>query len=336
MDEKIRIIKSQKKTSRLERVLGRLLDSKYYYLGDPWRGNDKVRGFFVPIILLEVQQRGYQMAEECSHKIRILDSGKIRGMDVANPDSSAVFMRGGTVTKGGTQTRTISYGIIIEPQTNLTPVEVKCIFETHGIRRGARSHIDDLCYLRSSLQHRLYQSQRSIWEGIRKSRMDMLCCSDKLVKRGFHHSQNDDYLGTINEFRKKILADIKKAPNIKNQVGILVFRKKMLRGLELFDHPDSWKAVHDKVLESHVIELMPRTIEKKQVEDPYLSENEISSHLSDYFHSIHQEGHRVGTDKILMKGKTWSTHLLSNGKLVEYTILNDDIIHVLSVVKNGI
>ena len=259
------------------------------------------------------------------------------GMDAANATSAFVFLRGGTVTKGVTQTRTLSYGIVLVPNMELTPVEVKCIFETQGIAQGSRSRIDELCYIRSSLLHRLYKSQCSTWEGVRRSREDMLnCFSDIYRGKGLQDSSDDDYLGTVCEFRKEVLNRIEKVPLLKNQVGILVFREKKLIGLELFDNPDSWKIIHDKALESHIIDLIPHQPEKKKSEIEDLTNHEVAAQLSSYIENVKKGCMREGKDKILMKGEGWSTHLLSNGKLVEYTSLNGDVIHVLSVVKNGI
>lgn len=319
-------------------VLEQLLIPTYYELGSPWRGSERMEGYIVPIILKKVQNRGYQMAEECDHKIEILDSGKIEGMNVTNPTPSFVFLRGGTVTKGSTQTRTMSYGIVLEPNMELTPVKVKCIFETRGIRQGSRSMIDNLCYVRSSLIRHLYESQKSTWDSVYRSRENMLACLPHTDPRNrLQFSRRDDYLGTLCEFRKEVLNKIHKAPLFNDQAGILVFRDQMLIGLELFDNPDSWKAVHNKVLESHVIDLLPNWAEKKRdIRD--LTKHTVASQLSGYINNIKKGCMQQGKNKLLMKGDTWSTHLLSlpNEELVEYTSLHGDVIHVLSVAKTGI
>jgi hypothetical protein len=60
----------------------------------------------------------------------------------------------------------------------------------------------------------------------------------------------DDLAGRLAESRDKFKAALKETPHNERQVGMCLLALNGLESLECFEHPDSWKALRDSILES--------------------------------------------------------------------------------------
>jgi DNA-binding Lrp family transcriptional regulator len=300
-----------------------------YYLGDPWRLGEKGLTILVPVRCNAPPKRSYILASEDKDKVKITDTGQIDKLKVDNKSGSSVFIRGGTVFKGMSgQDRAVVQGVIILPQANGEPIEVKCVHAHRGIVSGGGFKImNDLAPQKvySALQSR---DQHRVWGEVQSYSMKS---ASRLMDRGFDSvvahasmSQDPDLAATLDvnsknrtDFSDKIMDALSKVPDYEDQVGVAIINVDGVQGLELFDSPESWKALGKEVVKSFseifhqddaVADLF--TINMEAVKDKirsFLKElNESIFHLEDGTHAI-------------------------NTKLVtcEYTNLNKDCIHIV-------
>lgn len=61
---------------------------------------------------------------------------------------------------------------------------------------------------------------------------------------------SDDLAGRINESKDRFEAVLKNTPHFDNQVGLCLLTLSGLESVESFDHPGSWQALRDSILES--------------------------------------------------------------------------------------
>jgi hypothetical protein len=62
-------------------------------------------------------------------------------------------------------------------------------------------------------------------------------------------TSSDDLVGTLDEMSDMIKEMLKRIPPIENQVGAIFLYENEIRGLDVYDLPDSWKSVKDDVVE---------------------------------------------------------------------------------------
>ena len=139
-----------------------------------------------------------------------------------------------------------------------------------------------------------------------------MALSDSLVA-------NLDEMARFNTEVEKMLSKV--PADLENQVGIVIIDSRGILGLEMFDHPDSWRAFSRSIVRNYAdilakerakgglfilkSERIPRAIKKFMEKAKTLSETSV------------------------FRSQTGETRMLSGELAGEYTTLGDDVIHLL-------
>jgi len=292
-----------------------------FKFGKPWRQSEKSLGIVVPILRTKKTKRQYKMVEE-TNKVNIEDTGAIDKVNVVNNDAQAVFMRSGMILAGDTQERAVVSGSVVMPNSTME-VEVKCVHASKGIRSGTRMKPMDYAPLRV---HKALKSldQGTVWNAVQDHSQAMVGFMSMSAPSHAMQSDSDDLMGTIEEVEtvKQDIEDaIKDIPLIKDQVGAIIFDSVGIVGFEVFDSPDSWKALHKKVLAKY-----SDVLQQKQEEPLFQLKSEIIP-----------EKIRAFTEDILKADEKQSNvskisvTMLIDGKGIigEYTTISGTIIHMI-------
>jgi len=302
-------------------------------------------GFVVPILYTKNGKRDYVTLDEIkeSDAIHVSDSGDISRIKVKSSSEKPIFIRVGSIMKGnGTQSRGVEASIVVMPQTeveDLPKVDVKpmydkspmreievparCVHASHAIRGGSNmSYFSgaprevDTSFLSRSGQH-------DAWNSVHASSSRLYACSTEL---GMPSDNLVNNLETVSKFKGDIQEAIKNLPLLDNQVGVVIFDRSNVVGLELFDHTDSWAAFQNMVIDKYSDILVRKNddlFELKADRIPKKVEQFVTQML---------ERH----DEIVFDDAGTKTYGFTAKDMVgEYTTINDKVIHILAVRKEG-
>jgi DNA-binding MarR family transcriptional regulator len=241
-------------------MIQHLVEGKYR-LGDPWK-LPKGAGFVLPLLVdPPFEERNYVLLQEVGSQVEFRDSGGISGVDALNSSGKNVFVRKGTMFSGkGTQSRSPVSGVVLVPGKEFVTISVNCIHQSHYISSGAAFKAEGIT------PHSVYQAlgdQSETWSSVsgyaRKMRGN--------VSRMIGGSASSPELEALDVVPEDNLVDMSRAvEQMKdtvevaltsipgdhvNQVGIAVFNLDGVVGVELFDHPDSWKAFSESITRSY-------------------------------------------------------------------------------------
>jgi len=238
----------------IEQFLGNLNNETGYKFGNPWRYSEKSLGVIVPILKIgDIEEREYITLEEAKDKgVIFKDSGHIDKVLIESSLSMPIFIRSGTVLKSKeTQPRAVESSVIIIPKKeNIHEVPVRCIYASKGIHTGGKFTYggDAPIEVRSSLLSR--SGQGSTWAAVGGATHRLM--STRIASRATDRimSSHDNLAGVMEEvdkFTKDIDEILKQVPLFEDQVGSVFLDMKDVVGMELFDQPKSWEAIHKEV-----------------------------------------------------------------------------------------
>lgn len=123
--------------SNLSTFLNALHDGKLgYKFGEPQRIDPNSLAAVLPILRETSEKRQYVTYPE-TDKVSVTDSGSIQQMKASSVSTENVFMRSGTIFKGGTQERALVRSVIIFPGKTMD-LEVRCVHASRGIQPGSK------------------------------------------------------------------------------------------------------------------------------------------------------------------------------------------------------
>jgi hypothetical protein len=134
----------------------------------------------------------------------------------------------------------------------------------------------------------------------------------------------DDMAGRLQETGKKFEAVVKKAPEIKDQVGMCLVTLDGFDTLDIFDHPESWDAIRKHILQSDAATIANSANEDVFGYKPEKAKEVIRKLLSSSF----------GEQVVLDKPGTMTIAITKDKLTGEVVTLNDKPIH-LALVKNS-
>jgi DNA-binding HxlR family transcriptional regulator len=218
-------------------------------LGEPWK-LPKASGFLIPLLKHPPNStRNYVLLQEVENQVDFRDSGGISGVDALNKSGKNVYIRKGTMLKGGgTQSRAPTSSFVLPPDMNYKRIPVNCIHQSHGISRGSKFKAVGVTPMEvySSLGE-----QSSTWASISRytSKVQSRMSNQRPTIRP------DNLVGV--ESKEYAVEDVV-VDALKNipgdhvyQVGVAVFNIKGIVAVELFNHPDSWKAFSQSIIRSY-------------------------------------------------------------------------------------
>lgn len=259
----------------IDGFLGNLSKEIGYKFGSPWRYSDKSLGVMIPILKMGYgkgfEEREYVTIEEAKDQgISFKDTGRIDRVIVESSLGKVIFIRSGTALKSlGTQPRAVETSVVIIPETGKKDTQqeipVRCIHSSKPISGGTKfTYAGDVpIEVRGALLSK--SGQGETWSAVGRTTHRLM--STRSGSTGSHGSSlgsshsyathirstgfsADNLVGVMEEVDKftgnmdEILA---KVPLFEDQVGAVFLDMKDVIGMEMFDHPKSWEAIHKEV-----------------------------------------------------------------------------------------
>jgi DNA-binding transcriptional ArsR family regulator len=224
-------------------------DSGVFEFKEPWRAG-KALAVIVPIVAKRAEPRSYVVLEEVKDKVRFVDTGRIGEVKVEGEFDKPTFIRGGTMLKGISQERATEFSVIVTPEKAEITIPVHCVHASKGIRPGAFFTVAT-SYTPPTVHSNMLaaRNQGVTWYAVARYSSNILT-SWAPATSGYSRVRHDDLVGvqeSLTEFRKELEEILSKIPDYVNQVGSVVIDPDGVVGLELFDHPKSWKTVTEKI-----------------------------------------------------------------------------------------
>jgi len=81
----------------------------------------------VPLTLQEAFEAG---------TVRVIETGDVNNLKIQNTGDKEIFIQSGDIVKGGQQDRVLSVSMILEPNSQETPIEAFCVEQSRWAQRG--------------------------------------------------------------------------------------------------------------------------------------------------------------------------------------------------------
>jgi len=310
-------------TFPLIKMLKEILEN--YELGEPWKFGEKSLAAVVPI-LRRAAARDYVLLQEIQDKMNvdITDTGSIGAAQIRNPTDNNVFIRNGTLLKGTTQERAVVTGFVLLPGKT-EQIEVQCVHASRGIRPGAffaAAGVAPRPVMKSLVARR---SQAETWRSVGHATRSYMNLAASGPSQYPELPISDDLVGVLErtqKFRDEVENVLKKVPgDLNDQVGIAIIDLKGVVGLEIFNHPDSWRAFSKSVVRSYADVLSEKGSELFEMKLDKVKEAVIA---------FIQKLAEIPGD-VVYKNERSTTHALKGKEVAgEYTTLNTNMIHLIA------
>jgi len=249
-----------------------------YKIGKPWRFSEFSLVAVIPITRVVELPRAYRLLSEVKGEVRIKDTGSIDKMELVNKSDFPVLLKAGEILAGATQERTFTASQFIMSREKLV-ADVVCVHSSKGIRAGQQVISEEFCptTVRRAVANNVYYSpygiggtsytltagiQSEVWGGVKNYSAytaqassgfaSYLANSDPTsapVSTSWT-TPSDDLYGRVRESEEKFEAVIKKVPKVENQVGLCLVTLEGFDALDLFNHPDSWDAIRERIVKA--------------------------------------------------------------------------------------
>lgn len=238
-----------------------------YKFGSPWRYSDKSLGVIIPILKIGngkgFEEREYITIEEAKDQgISFKDSGRIDRVIVESSLGKVIFIRSGTALKSlGTQPRAVETSVVIIPDTGkkdtVREIPVRCIHASKPISGGTRfAYAGDVpIEVRSALLSKSGQSET--WSAVGRTTHRFMSTrlgssrshgyTANIRSTGFNADNLIGVMEDVDKFTGNVDEILAKVPLFEDQVGAVFLDMKDVVGMEMFDHPKSWEAIHKEV-----------------------------------------------------------------------------------------
>jgi len=129
-------------------------------------------------------------------------------------------------------------------------------------------------------------------------------------------------LDEMTRFNEKVEEMLSKIPaDLDNQVGIVMIDSRGLLGLEMFDHPDSWRAFSRSIVRNYA-DILAKERTGEGLFD--LRTERIPEAIKKFL----EEAERL-SETLVFKNRVSETRMLSGELLGEYTTIGSDTIHLI-------
>jgi DNA-binding HxlR family transcriptional regulator len=305
------------------------LKKEVYVFKDPWRASNRSLTFVVPIVATKPQERNYVVLEEVKDRVKIVDTGGIHQVRIEGDENRPTFMRGGTMLKGATQERATQFGIVVIP-TKSEPIPVHCIHASRGIMPGAAFQASGMSPRKVYSTMLSDRNQSRTWSEVSRY-SDTIRSSLRMDEFSFRNFAPPDDLAAnveaMQKFRTELKEILKSIPDYVSQVGTVIIDPDGIVGLEMYDHPDSWKAYSESIMRSFSDELARE--DKTGIFKPDMTA------VIPLIHKFLEEVEKTKQEEEVFKQNNAETVIIRIKECVgEYTILNGKTIHLLITRRN--
>ena len=293
------------------------LRGEAYEFKEPWRATEKSLTIIVPIVTKKAGTRGYAVLEEVKDKVKIEDTGHIGEAKIAGDVDKPTFIPGGTMLKGATQARATQFGIVVIPQKT-EQIPIQCIHASRGIRAGATFTPAGQTPRKVYSMMLAHRNQSYTWNAVSNYSAMALADVPQVTVAP------DNLVGVVEEtqrFREDLTQLLKGIPNYVNQVGTVIIDTDGVLGLEMYDHPDSWKAFADSIMRSHAEALAKE--DKLGIFKPDMQA------IIPIIFSFLDEIEKSKEEEVFNRNNARTVILKAEGYVGEYTELNAKTIHLL-------
>jgi hypothetical protein len=247
--------------------------------GLPVRPDEHSLAAVLPLLRTSALKRTYLTLAE-SKAVHIEDTGHINRMRFTNKSDSLVFVRAGTLLKGGTQERATVTSAVLQAGTTVE-LEVRCVHASRAINSLSKVHYGGTMPL--SMEQRVYRSgftnssQHEYWNSVSASNQDRDTLrsfygkhpssggsrfnrtssfvhdaafgNEALIgaREPINHSYaalDDDLASNVEQFSKDFENILSKVKRVPGQVGMALITDRGCETIELFDLAKSWTAFH--------------------------------------------------------------------------------------------
>ena len=292
-----------------------LIEGRSYRLGEPWKYSSKSAGVIIPVLRDESFERDYVTLPEVKDDVEVEDTGVIEDLKIRNKSGKIVFVRAGTVFEGkGTQSRVAEHNTIILAEGK---IGVKCVHQSHPVRYKASFEYFGLAP--KPVTSRLISGdQVGVWSGVKAYACTMLSRPSMASRTPVTVTDSlVEVKRAVKKLDSKMKEVLEKVPAFENQVGAIIVSVNGIEGIEVFDHPESWRAHYKEVIENYecVAEDMPPLFT--------IDESAVMEHVVSFL----KELKNAVADKV--NEHTW---LLRHKDYVgEFTVYNGRVIHMFAV-----
>ena len=301
-------------------------------LGEPWKLADDKQGVAVPVLQKEPVDRNYVLHTEVEGKVVLEDTGGIHRLKIKNNSEENVFVRRGTMLKGKTQHRAVVSSIVAAPEST-TSAEIRCIFASKGISGGAVfMHAG---YAPRAVASSLHKSQSEVWNNVKTftySYNDQLnyisageIARNSIVAIGLKDDDLTAHYEAVSD--DTIIKALKNVPaDMINQIGIIILDIQGVQGIEIFDHPESWKELSKSVIRDYA------NILSKPVPEYYTFDMErVKEFVTDFMIKLIS----MNAEPVWEEHHAQTYQFENDELLGEYTLLEGDTIHIYVTRKEG-
>ncbi|MEM2713472.1 MAG: helix-turn-helix domain-containing protein [Candidatus Jordarchaeales archaeon] len=296
-------------------LISQLEDGRYNIPAEPWRATSKSLTLIIPILAMKPGTRNYVVLEEVKDKVKIEDTGSIREAKVKADTDKPVFIPGGTMLKGSTQARATQFGIVIAGGTEKIPVH--CVHASRAIRPGAKFTPSGRTPVKVYAFMLAYRNQSYTWAAVSNYASQALSHTPTLP------IPRDDLVSVVEQtqkFREDLKELLKNIPSYVNQVGVIVIDNEGILGLEMYDHPDSWKAFEESIIKSYADALTKE--DKTGIFQPDINK------IPDIIRNFLDELKKALEEEVFNRGGSKTVLIKFEGYAGEYTLLNGKTIHL--------
>jgi len=352
-------------------LVRQLIEGEIYEFGEPWRLTSESLSAVVPILRRFGQDRNYLVLQEISKEnVFVTDSGRINKVNVALKNvKKPVFVRAGTVFKGqGTQSRTNSMGIVLEPSVE-NVVDVFCVHATHGISSSSMFSVSNMVPRKvEDVLVSQSKSQGAIWDAtamrgfharvtqcpscgssdlLQSYEAELVCVQcgnvipptlrrdsvdptridthDRAMLTMRSWGPRDNLVANLDEmakFNEKVEEMLSKIPaDLNSQVGTVIIDSNGVLGLEMFDHPDSWRAFSRSIVRNYADILA----KERSGEGLFALRTE---RIPEAIKKFLEKAESL-PETLVFKNRVSETRMLSSELLGEYTTIGSDAIHLI-------
>ncbi len=245
-------------------------------IGDPHK--EQNLSLFILIGKEQVKDKAYKTLSEAMEmkEVTVKETGSVNKLSIDNNSSDYIFIHSGDIVKGGKQDRTISYDVIIPPNTKNIPLESFCVEQGRWQQRSdenvssfsANTKMLSSRDLKLAAKHEKNQSR--VWDKVSEQNASL---NQKLsAKKGYavdvtaNESNSSLQLALESKELKKskdsIFEKLKHLIKIPDAVGFAYAINGEIYGIEVYNNKQLFTDLWDKLLESVVVEAISKDQEK--------------------------------------------------------------------------
>ncbi|MHA1299580.1 MAG: ARPP-1 family domain-containing protein [Candidatus Helarchaeota archaeon] len=267
----------------------------------------------IPILEDTNIERDYISFEEAlkANLLKFVDTGNINEVIVENlGDKDILIFAGQIVSSQGSQDRVFAETVFLTAYQKVK-ITCNCCEASKPIYRGTKfigssysPRRIKYCSIMTDIGH--YERQSKIWNKVNSHRI-------KLKKSGAYMAEDTDKLeAIIEETKRNTKGLLKNAKLLNDQRGVIILNNEAkVVGLEIFDSPETYKSIHEKIIESYLEDIITEKKKKLPKNPKDILQNElrelfakqISVEENSYRTLIRNTSAKLNGEVIFRKGK---------------------------------